>query len=56
MAQEEGSSSLWLEQPNNKTEAEIDAAQALLNNQRMEKHRLSSPNNNSPTRWEGFNF
>lgn len=44
----------WIgfEQPNNKTEAEIDAAQALFSDQRTEKRELFT---DQPTRREGFN-
>lgn len=52
----EGSFSIGVHTVKNKTKAEIKAAQALFNEQRLEKRKLSSQVNFWVSSWEGFTF
>ena len=51
-----GSFSIGVYTVKNKTKAEIKAAQALFNEQRLEKRKLSSQVNFWASSWEGFTF
>ena len=52
----EGSFSIGVHIVKNKTKAEIKAAQALFNEQKIEKRKLSSQVNFWVSSWEGFTF